>query len=41
MLKMPQCCNCCCDNDVKKFYSKIIGSLDTDPEYYCNICYDK
>lgn len=41
MLKMPQCCNCCCDNDVKKFYSKIIGSLDTDAEYYCNICYDK
>ena len=41
MLKMPQCCNCYCDNDVKKFYSKIIGSLDTDAEYYCNICYDK
>ena len=41
MLKMPQCCNCYSDNDVKKFYSKIIGSLDTDAEYYCNICYNK
>ena len=41
MLKMPQCCNCYSDSDVKKFYSKIIGSLDTDAEYYCNICYNK
>ena len=38
---MSKCCNCYADNDVKKFYSKFIGSLDCEAEYYCDDCYNK
>lgn len=41
MSNMPYCCNCYSDKDVKKFYSKFIGSLDTDAEDYCYLCYNK
>ena len=38
---MSKCCNCYADNDVKKFYSKFIGSLDCEAQYYFNDCYNK
>ena len=38
---MPYCCNCCSDKDVEKFYSKFIGSLDEEAEFYCYECYKK
>lgn len=41
MSNMSKCCNCYYDKDVKKFYSKFIGSLDEEAEFYCNICYNK
>ena len=41
MSKMSKCCSCYCDKDVKKFYSKFIGSSDTEANFYCNICYDR
>jgi hypothetical protein len=41
MSNMSKCCNCYSGNDVKKFYSKFIGSLECEADYYCNICYNK
>ena len=41
MSNMSYCCNCYSDKDIKKFYSKIIGSLDEDAEFYCCECYNK
>ena len=41
MFNMSKCCICYGNKEVKKFYSKFIGALDTEAEYYCNICYNK
>ena len=41
MSNMSYCCNCYSDKDIKKFYSKIIGSLDEDAYFYCCECYNK
>ncbi len=41
MSDIPNCCNCYSDKDVKKFYSKYIGSVDEEAEFYCCECYNK
>ena len=41
MSNMPNCCHCYSDKDIKKFYSKFIGSLDEEAEFYCYECYNK
>ena len=38
---MYSCYSCYCCSDTRKFYSKLIGSLNEDANYYCNECYHK